>query len=129
MAGEIAEDYWAGAYARCTVSVQYASDPVIAQAVADLSKFSDYRGPKVNGQVTAGRDFRGMTPGDLNGPYLSQFSAQDDPMGAVHLYLSSTKTAVPGDDYLTSYADWIKAAARRRQRIEYVRFHSPLHSQ
>jgi len=107
MAGEIAEDYWA-ALTRDVPFSQYASDPVIAQAGADLSKFSDYRGPKVNGQVTPDVIFRGMTPGDLNGPYLSQFLLKTIPMGAASLP-QLYKTAVPGDDYLTSYADWIKA--------------------
>lgn len=107
MAAEIAEDYWC-ALTRDVPFSQYASDPLIAQAVADLSKFSDYRGPKVNGQVTPGVIFRGMTPGDLNGPYLSQFLLKTIPMGAASLP-QLYKTSVPGDDYLTSYADWIKA--------------------
>jgi len=54
-------------------------------AVADLNKFSDYGGPKLNGQITPGMIFRGMTPGDLNGPYLSQFLLKTIPMGAATL--------------------------------------------
>jgi hypothetical protein len=68
---------------------------------------SDYRGPKVNGQVTPDVIFRGSTAGDLTGPYLSQFLLKTVPMGAAsmpQLY----KTAVSGDDYWTSYADWLK---------------------
>jgi len=68
---------------------------------------SDYRGPKVNGQVTPDVIFRGPTPGDLTGPYLSQFLLKTVPMGAAsmpQLY----RTAVAGDDYWTSYADWLK---------------------
>jgi PAP2 superfamily len=107
MAAEIAEDYWC-ALTRDVPFSQYGSDPLIAQAVADLSKFTDYGGPKVNGQVTSDVLFRGMTPGDLNGPYLSQFLLKTIPMGAATLP-QFYKTAVAGSDYLTNYADWIKA--------------------
>ncbi len=34
---------------------------------------SDFRGPKTNGKVTPATLFRGITAGDLVGPYLSQF--------------------------------------------------------
>jgi hypothetical protein len=105
MAAEIGEDYWY-ALTRDVPFSQYGSDPLIAQAVADLSRFSDYRGPKVNGQVTPAVIFRGMTPGDLNGPYLSQFLLKTIPMGAATLP-QLYKTSVAGNDYLTSYSDWI----------------------
>jgi hypothetical protein len=107
MAAEIAEDYWS-ALTRDVPFSQYASDPTIAQAAADLSKFSDYRGPKVNGQVTPDVIFRGDTPGDLSGPYISQFLLKTTPMGGAsvpQLY----RTSVSGDDYMTSYADWLRA--------------------
>jgi len=61
----------------------------------------------VNGQVTPDLIFRGPTPGDLTGPYLSQFMLKAVPMGAAtmpQLY----RTAVAGDDYWTNYADWLK---------------------
>jgi hypothetical protein len=105
-AGEMVEDYWL-ALTRDVPFSQYGSDPTIVQAVADLSKLSDFRGPKVNGQVTPDVIFRGPTPGDLTGPFLSQFMLKTVPMGAAsmpQLY----KTAVAGDDYWTSYADWLK---------------------
>jgi hypothetical protein len=105
-AGEMVEDYWQ-ALTRDIPFSQYGADPTIAQAVADLNKLSDYRGPKVNGQVTPDVIFRGPTPADLAGPYLSQFLLKPVPMGAAtmpQLY----RTSVAGDDYLTSYADWLK---------------------
>src|SRR6516165_4985696 len=104
-AGEMVEDYWQ-ALTRDVPFSQYGADPMIAQAVADLNKLSDYRGPKVNGQVMPDVIFRGPTPGDLTGPYLSQFLLKSVPMGAAtmpQLY----RTAVAGDDYWTSYADWL----------------------
>ena len=105
-AGEMVEVYWQ-ALARDVPFSQYGTNPTIAQAVADLNKLSDYRGPKVNGQVTPDVIFRGPTPGDLTGPYMSQFLLKTVPMGAAsmpQLY----RTAVAGDDYWTSYADWLK---------------------
>src|SRR5215472_8077053 len=105
-AGEMVEDYWQ-ALTRDVPFSQYRTDPTIAQAVADLNKLSDYRGPKVNGQVTPDVIFRGPTPGDLMGPYISQFLLKPVPMGAAtmpQLY----RTAVAGDDYWTNYADWLK---------------------
>ena len=105
-AAEMVEDYWQ-ALTRDVSFSQYASDPTIAQAVAELNKLSGYDGPKVNGQVTSDVIFRGPTPGDLTGPYMSQFMLKPVPMGATtmpQLY----RTAVAGDDYWTKYADWLK---------------------
>jgi hypothetical protein len=105
-AGEMVEDYWQ-ALTRDVPFSQYGTDPTIAQAVTDLNKLSNFRGPKLNGQVTPDVIFRGPTPGDLTGPYLSQFMLKAVPMGAAtmpQLY----RTAVAGDDYLTNYADWLK---------------------
>src|SRR5215470_8437580 len=104
-AGEMVEDYWL-ALTRDVPFSHYGTDPTIAQAAADLSKLSDYRGPKVNGQVTPEVIFRGPTPGDLTGPYLSQFMLKPVPMGAATLP-QLYRTAVAGDDYWTSYADWL----------------------
>src|SRR5215467_9155475 len=60
-AGEMVEDYWQ-ALTRDVPFNQYGTDPTIAQAVADLNKLSDFRGPRVNGQVTPDVIFRGPTP-------------------------------------------------------------------
>jgi hypothetical protein len=105
MAAEIAEDYWY-ALTRDVPFSLYGTDTTIAQAAADLSKFSDYRGPKVNGQVTPDVIFRGSTPGDLTGPYISQFLLKPTPFGATMLP-QLYRTSVAGDDHLTSYQDWL----------------------
>src|SRR5215470_5935278 len=105
-AAEMVEDYWQ-ALTRDVPFSQYGTDPTIGQAVADLNKLSDYRGPKVNGQVTPDVIFRGPTPGDLTGPYMSQFLLKPVPMGGASLP-QLYRTAVAGDDYWTSYADWLK---------------------
>jgi hypothetical protein len=105
-AAEMVEDYWQ-ALTRDVPFSQYGTDPMIAQAVADLNKLSDYRGPKVNGQVTPDLIFRGPTSGDLTGPYLSQFMLMPIPMGATTL-TQLYRTAIAGDNYWTSYADWLR---------------------
>jgi hypothetical protein len=106
VAAEIAETYWY-AITRDVPFSQYASDALIAQAAADLSKFSDYRGPKIGGQVTPDVIFRGDTPGDLTGPYISQFLLKTIPLGGGQ-FPQLYRTSVPGDDYMTSYTDWLK---------------------
>jgi hypothetical protein len=106
IAAEMAEDYWY-AFTRDVPYSQYSSDPLINQAAADLSKFSDYRSPKVNGQVTPDVIFRGDTPGDLTGPFISQFLWKTVPFGGGQ-FPQLYRTSIAGDDYMTGYADWLK---------------------
>ncbi len=104
-AGELAELYWM-ALARDVHFSDYASDATTLAAAAELSRFSDFRGPKSGGAVTPGTLFRGDTPGDLAGPWLSQFLWMDIPMGAL-LVPQKMQTTVFGDDYMTGYEDWL----------------------
>jgi hypothetical protein len=104
-AAEMAENYWY-ALTRNIPFGQYGSDPTINQAVADLNKLSDYRTPKVKGQVTTDVIFRGDTPGDLNGPYLSQFLWKTVPFGATSI-VQTYRTTVANDDYMTSFPAWL----------------------
>lgn len=71
-AGEMVELYWM-ALARDIPFTEYDTSPTTRAAIAELSRLSDFRGPKVGGQVSTGTLFRGFTPGDLVGPYISQF--------------------------------------------------------
>jgi hypothetical protein len=104
-AGELAEVYWM-ALARDVHFSDYASDSTIAAAAAELSRFSDFQGPRAGGVVTPGTLFRGDTPGDLAGPYLSQFLWMDIPMGAL-LIPQRMQATVFGDDYMTGYEEWL----------------------
>ena len=104
-AGEMVEDYWA-ALTRNVPFGQYGSDPTINQAVADLNTLSDYRGPKVKGQVTSDVIFRGPTPGDSNGPYLSQFLWKAVPFGAA-TFTQTYRTSVASDDFMTNFPAWL----------------------
>jgi hypothetical protein len=104
-ASEIAENYWM-ALTRDIPFSQYASDPVTIRAAADLSHFSDFRGPKSSGQVTPATLFRSSIPGVTTGPYISQFFWQDTFFGAEEID-RQMNTAVPNVDFLTSYNDWL----------------------
>jgi hypothetical protein len=112
-AGEMVESYWL-ALCRDVPFSQYGQEPLSQAAIADLNKLSDFRGPKVNGQVTAGTLFRGFTAADQIGPYLSQFFIQPvnglgnfsmrDPLGnPAQLYLKY----LPGLDYMTDDASFL----------------------
>ncbi|AGL02169.1 vanadium-dependent haloperoxidase [Desulfoscipio gibsoniae] len=105
IAGEMAELYWQ-ALTRDVPFADYDTDPLTIAAASDLSDFSDFRGSKVNGMVTTGTLFRGNTPSDLVGPYISQFLWQDIPFGAKTI-VQRYRTTAAGDDHLTSYQDWL----------------------
>lgn len=98
-AAEIAEVYW-HAVARDISFADYLTDPTIAEAVVDLNRFSRFNG------VTSGSIFRGQTPGDLIGPYVSQFLYKPIPYGATKI---PQKFSVPvaGQSFMTSYSEWL----------------------
>lgn len=58
------------------------------------------------GRVTTSTLFRGLTPGDLAGPYISQFLWLDTPFGAERVD-RRMRTTAPGVDYMTAYDDWL----------------------
>jgi membrane-associated phospholipid phosphatase len=105
-AGEMAELYWQ-AVTRDVPFVEYDTDPLTQAAAVDLSKFSIFKGPKVGGVVTTGTLFRGTAPGELTGPYISQFLWKDVPYGAQTI-VQRYRVPVAGNDFMTSYADWLR---------------------
>jgi len=104
-AGEMVEDYWM-ALARDVPFSQYGNEPITAGAIADLNKLSRFKGPKVSGQVTPGTLFRGFTPGDLIGPYISQFFLLPVNFGTLPV-AQKYNTYTPGTDYLTDFPSWL----------------------
>jgi hypothetical protein len=104
-ASEMAELYWQ-ALTRDVPFAAYDTHPLTCAAASDLSKFSDFRGPKDGGKVTTRTLFRGNTPGDLEGPYISQFLWKDIPFGATTI-VQRYRTALAGHDYMTSYQEWL----------------------
>src|SRR5450631_950783 len=104
-AGEMVEDYWM-ALARDVPFSQYGNESITAGAIAELSKLSRFLGPKVSDQVTPGTLFRGSTPGELIGPYLSQFFLLPLSLGTLGI-AQMYKTYTPGTDYLTDFTHWL----------------------
>jgi hypothetical protein len=104
-AGEMVEDYWM-ALAREVPFSQYGLEPITAAAIADLNKLTQFKGAKVNGMVTADTLFRGLTPGDLTGPYLSQFFLVPVNLGTLGV-VQKFKAYLPDTDYLTDFPSWL----------------------
>jgi hypothetical protein len=82
LAAEMAEMYWYG-LTHDIPFAEYDTHPLIAEACADLSTYSDYGGPTEDGRVTPRTIFRGQTPGDLAGPLQSQLMVRDIPYGTL----------------------------------------------
>lgn len=103
---EMAELYWM-ALARDVEFTNFATDSIVAAAADDLTNnFTDFRGPKIDGMVTPDTLFRGDTPGDLAGPYISQFLLKDIRYGTF-LLRQRQGTVAAGVDHLTTFAEWL----------------------
>lgn len=103
---EMAELYWM-ALCRDVPFTRFDDDPTVAEAVADLtSGYSDFRGPRQNGQVTPDTLFRGDTRGDARGPYVSQFLLRDVPFGTL-LISQRQDTVERGLDHMVDFAEWL----------------------
>jgi hypothetical protein len=99
-ARDTAEVYWQS----LTLDVpfrEYDSDPLCAAAVADLNALSDLNDP-----LTLASLFRGATPGDLQGPYISQFLWLSVPYG-IHSIDQRYRFPLRGQAFLTSYDAWL----------------------
>jgi hypothetical protein len=104
-AAELAELYWHAAL-RDVPFAAWDSDPLVARACEELSRLSDYRGPKENGRVTPSTLFRGNAAASRRGPYLSQFLVRDIPMAPIRVP-QKIRTAKAGHDWITDPADWL----------------------
>lgn len=104
-AAEMGEVYWK-ALLRDVPFSDFGTNPDVAAAVADLNAFSETVGPKDGGVVTSGTVFRGETPGDLVGPYISQFLFKPITMGNTVIE-QRYPTPAPGDDFMITQADWL----------------------
>jgi hypothetical protein len=120
--GEMGELYWM-ALLRDVRFVDYETNARVQRAADSLSdEFSVFRGPKVGDpeRVTPATLFRGFTRGDLTGPYVSQFLLKGtaNPIlnpppdkgiigyGTLGIH-QKQQTAVAGQDYLTTFPDWL----------------------
>src|SRR5215831_3512111 len=79
---ELVEMYWASLL-RDVAFTEYASNPIAAQAAAELSAMPTYAGPRnASGHVTPDLLFRGPYPGETVGPYMSQLHLIPTYLGA-----------------------------------------------
>jgi hypothetical protein len=105
-ATEMVELYWQ-AMARDIPFAQWASDPIINNAAAEMNVSAAYQGPRdASGQVTPANVFRGTAVGCTVGPYISQFLLQTINFGSTpreQMY----RTGMPGVDYMTNYSEWL----------------------
>ena len=104
-AAEMGELYWK-ALLRDLPYRHYESAIEVNNATTDLNRFSDFSGPKINGQVTAQTLFRGDTQGDLTGPYISQLLWKSVPWGPTTIE-QHYKTPLSGVNFMTDEANWL----------------------
>jgi hypothetical protein len=104
VASEMAELYWL-ALARDVSFAAYPTNPLIATAAADLRRLSGFDGPTTSGMVSATTIFRIGLPGELSGPYLSQFFWLPIPYGA--MTVPQRYPVAPAKEYLTTFTDWL----------------------
>ena len=104
-AAELGEVYWQS-LTRDVPFVDYPSDPLIAAAVQDLNGFSAIQAPADGGSITPDTLFRGGLPGDLGGPYISQFLLRDVPYGPSRI-VQRYGVPVGGEDFMLDYAEWL----------------------
>jgi len=102
MADTAVENYWM-ALCRDVNFTQYGNEPISQAAIAELNSLLAYAGPR---PVTSQNLFRGFTPGDVLGPYVSQFMLLPTSFGAIPISQMFT-TYTPGLDYMTDQASWL----------------------
>lgn len=102
---EVVEVYW-HALLRDVPFADYPGHPLVEQALVDMNRF-DYFVQRYGGPVTADNLFRGETPGDLVGPYISQLLLKDVPYGAMTLQ-QRYDVDVAGLEFMTDYAEWLE---------------------
>jgi membrane-associated phospholipid phosphatase len=121
-AGEIAELYWQ-ALLRDVPFNEYGTHPLANEAAVELSKYPDFSGSTKDNRVSADTLFRGFTPGDRDGPYVSQFLWKDVPYGSTPI-IQKIRTAKSGIDYMVDYGEWFsvqRGFVGRRNQIDTTR--------
>jgi membrane-associated phospholipid phosphatase len=100
-AAEMVDLYWM-ALCRDVPFTNFGVDATVGAAVGELNTLADYR----PGTVTPATLFRGLLPGDNNGPYISQFLWKTVPFGAYN-YEQMFAPNQPGIDLMTSQVDTV----------------------
>lgn len=107
-AAEMAELYWM-ALLRDVPFRNWDTDPLVAQACADLTNLLGYRGPldPSTNTVTPQVLFRMDAPGCLDGPYISQVLTRGFIYDGMTFAEMKMTTTLPGEDFITDYNEWI----------------------
>jgi hypothetical protein len=105
MTAEMAEIYWLS-LTREVPFAEFETSELIAAAASDLNALPVILAPTDGGSITPRTIFRGGAPGDLSGPYLSQFLWLDVPYGASTI-VQRYPTPVAGIDFMTDYDEWL----------------------
>jgi len=93
MAAEMVEMYWLS-LTRDIAFRDYSTSPLIKQAAQEL-------------KTTSRALFRGPTPGDFDGPYISQFLAR--PVETVStVFEQRYRTPAPANDFMTTFGEWLQ---------------------
>ncbi|WOI53410.1 vanadium-dependent haloperoxidase [Parvularcula sp. LCG005] len=105
MAAEMLELYWKSLL-RDVPFTRLESDPLMRRALTDINSFPHIVGKPKRGLHTAQTLFRGETPGDLVGPYISQFLWYDVPYGS---YTMPQRYPIAAQDtnFVTESAEWL----------------------
>jgi len=116
-AAEMVELYWE-AYLRDVPFVDYGSNPLVAQAVADMNHLSDFGGPR---PVTPQNLFRFPFVGATDGPYVSQILYQSHRLDGIDV-IPKLHTRLPvadpntgqvltgpgtGLDFMTNFPEYV----------------------
>ncbi len=104
-AGEMVELYWMALLREVHFS-DWGTNVDVASACAELTAMTDFRGPKVAGTVTPATVFRTAMPGDLTGPWLSQFLLRPFQFGSIRI-TNKQKTTTAGPNFMTDFASWL----------------------
>jgi len=103
---ELLEHYW-GALLRDVAFTDYGNNALAAAAAAELGSQASYVGPRnASGQVTTDLLFRGNSPGETLGPYVSQFFVRPTSFGA-QLLDQQMHTFLPNIDFGTNFNEWL----------------------
>jgi len=104
-AGEMVELYWMSLL-RDSNFDNYATNALAQEAADDLSRMTDFRGPKINGRVTPQTLFRDAFPGCTTGPYISQFLLRQTAYGAQRVD-QRIRNYAENTDFMTQLPEWL----------------------
>jgi len=107
-AAELVELYWASLL-RDVAFTDYSGNGLAQQAATELSTPQAYAGPRDPNtrQVTPDLLFRGRFPGEVDGPYVSQFLLQTTSLGSLPItqkYITNMK----GADFMLDPAEFLQ---------------------